>query len=72
MITSIISSKLVMIFLWSAERGEIYNRQEENKPALVERRTLSCEHWTVRGGGGEHEIGNIIVFCSTVTSYPRW
>ena len=39
-----------MIFLWSVERGEIYNRQEENKLALVERRTLSCEHWT--GGEG--------------------
>ena len=30
-ITSITSSKLVMIFLWSAERVEIYN-PEENKP----------------------------------------
>ena len=36
-----------MIFLWSAERGEIYNGGEENQPSqsppLVGGRTLSCE-----------------------------
>ena len=54
-ISSIIRSKLVMIFLWSAERGEISSRQQGNTRPVSSSWEKDTLMWRLlcQGAGGE-------------------